>query len=105
MKSRSQVANDVAGLFFGKSNTVLNVIQKLTSVNFFKNEVESIRLFEIFNQLDDVFVTSTMVKGFDLFKNPRSSMSRHLVNNFDGKFLIGPNIPTGSDRGIGTWKI
>ena len=41
-----------------------------TSVHFFKNEVKTIRLFKVLDQLDDVLVPLAMVKRLDLLEHP-----------------------------------
>ena len=69
-------------------------------MDLFKNEVESVRLFKILNQLDDVLVTSTVVKSINFLEDSGSRVSRDLINNFDREFLIGPNIAAGPDRRV-----
>ena len=48
-------------------------------MNLFKDEVEPVSLFKILNQLDDVLMASAMMKGFNLFENTRSRVSRDFI--------------------------
>ena len=73
----------------------------VTSIDFFENEVESVGLLEILNQLDDVFVPATMIKGVNFLKDTRTRVSWHLVNDLDSKLLIRPDIAASPHRGIG----
>ena len=43
----------------------------LTSVHFFKDEVETVGLFEVFDELDYIFVTLAMVERLDLLQHTR----------------------------------
>ena len=79
LQSRGQITNDVTSLLFGKSHSILNMIQQLSSMNLFKDEVEPVSLFKILNQLDDVLMASAMMKGFNLFENTRSRVSRDFI--------------------------
>ena len=116
LQSRGQITNDVTSLLFGKSHSILNMVQQLSSMNLFKDEVEPVSLFKILNQLDDVLMASAMMKGFNLFENTRSRVSRdfickndtnveksllgivsmlwRLTDDFNGKFLVRPDVPT-----------
>ena len=79
LQSRGQITNDITSLLFGKSHSILNMIQQLSSMNLFKDEVEPVSLFKILNQLDDVLMASAMMKGFNLFENTRSRVSRDFI--------------------------
>ena len=79
LQRRGQITNDVTSLLFGKSHSILNMIQQLSSMNLFKDEVEPVSLFKILNQLDDVLMASAMMKGFNLFENTRSRVSRDFI--------------------------
>ena len=81
LQSRGQITNDITSLLFGKSHSILNMIQQLSSMNLFKDEVEPVSLFKILNQLDDVLMASAMMKGFNLFENTRSRVSRDFICN------------------------
>jgi len=43
----------------------------LTSVHFFKDEVETVGLFEVFDELNYIFVTLAMVERLDLLQHTR----------------------------------
>ena len=61
-------------------------------MNLFKDEVEPVSLFKILNQLDDVLMASAMMKGFNLFENTRSRVSRDFICKNDTnveKSLLG----------------
>ena len=86
LQRRGQITNDVASLLFGKSHSILNMIQQLSSMNLFKDKVEPISLFEILDQLDDVLMASAMMKSFNLFENTRSGVSRDFICKKDVNF-------------------
>jgi hypothetical protein len=45
------------------------IFNVLTSVHFFKDEVKTVWLFEVLDQLDDVLVTLAVVKRLDLLEH------------------------------------
>ena len=47
------------------------VFKFLTTIDFFKDEVKTVWLFEVFNELDNIFVTLAMVERLDLLQHSR----------------------------------
>ncbi len=43
----------------------------LTTIDFFKDEVKTVWLFEVLNELDNIFVTLAMVERLDLLQHSR----------------------------------
>ena len=95
-----QVLNDVAGLLLGKLDAVLDVIQKLTAVDLLEDEVEPLRLLEILDELDDIFVTLAVVKHFDLLEDPRPAVAGHLFDDLDGVLNVRVDVLAGPDGGV-----
>lgn len=74
----------------------------ITSINFFEDKIEPVRLFEVFDELDDIFMTFAMMKCFDLLENSCSWVARHLFNHLHCKLFVSPDILASPDWGIGS---
>jgi hypothetical protein len=47
------------------------VFKFLTTIDFFKDEVKTVWLFEVFDELDNIFVTLAMVERLDFLQHSR----------------------------------
>ena len=101
LQSWGQILDDITSLFLSEPDTVLNMIQKLAAIDLLEDQVKAVSLFKVLYQLDDVLVTSAVVERVDLLKDPGAWVARDFVDDFDSKLLVGPNVPTGPDGGIG----
>ena len=101
LQSRGEVVDDVAGLLLGEPDPVLDVVQELSSVDLLEDEVESVWLLEVLDELDDVLVPVTVVEGLDLLEHPGPAVSGDLVDDLDRVLDVGPDRPACADRGVG----
>merc|ERR1712088_391445 len=92
-KSSSKVSNNSARLGLCEANPSLDVVEKGPAKHLFKDEVEAVGFFEIFDQLDDVFLATAQVVNLDLFENLRPvEEAGHLLNDLDGVLDAGEDV-------------
>ncbi len=70
-------------------------------MDLLKDEVESVGLFEVLDELDDVLVPATMVEGFDLLEHSGPGMAGDFVDDLDCVLDICPDVAAGPDARVG----
>lgn len=73
----------------------------ITSINFLKDQIKSISLFKIFNQLYDMRMTSGVMKHLNLLEHPGPGVPWNLLDDLNSILEVCPNISASSDRSIG----
>ena len=101
LESRGNIGDDGSSLLLGETFPLLNVIQKLTSGNFLKDQIEFVVLFKILHQLDDVLMALTSMEQINLLEDPTSAVGRDLLDDLDGVLDPGIDVDAGLNRGIG----
>ena len=69
-------------------------------MDFFKDEVESVRLFKILNELYYVLVTSTMVERFYFLEHPSPGVAGHFVDDLHRVLEVGPHVTARPDARV-----
>ena len=69
--------------------------------NLLKNQVKFLLVLEELGQLNDVGVLLAVVERFHLAEDAGSRVSRHLVDDLHGVFLVGVHVDAGLDAGVG----
>ena len=68
------------GLVLGEMNPALNVRQQRAAQNLFKDQIESVLLFEEFYQLDDVRVALAVMECLHLFEDTIAAVAWHFFD-------------------------
>lgn len=61
---------------------------KPTSFHLLEDEVESILLFKVLDQLEDVFVAATQVEDLNLFQHLTPTLVRSLSYDLNSELLV-----------------
>jgi hypothetical protein len=102
LQARSNFLDDLSRIMFGKANFLLDPIQQWTTVDFLEHQIKFLIILEKFQQLQNVWVASTVMEGFHLAKNASACMARYLVDDLDSVLEFGVNVDASLDRSVGT---
>ena len=80
----------------------LDMIQKLATRNFFKDQVKSIIFLKVLNQLNNVRVALTVMEQVNLLEDPGSAVGGHLLNDLDRVLHLGVDVDAGLDWSVGS---
>lgn len=80
LQAGGQVTQHQTGFVLGKVNAPLNVRQQRAAQNLLENQIETVLLFEKFNQLDYVGMSLAVVESLHFFKDAIATMARHFFD-------------------------
>ena len=76
-------------------------VATLTALYFFKNEVETLLLLHVLDELDDVGVVLAVVERVDLLEDAAARVAGVLVDDLDGHLDVGVDVARRLDGGAG----
>lgn len=86
--ARCDLPHNLRRIMFREADVLLDTRQQGPSVDLLEDQIKLLLVFEELNQLKDVGVALTVVKGLHFSEHSRPSMARDLLDNFYGTFCI-----------------